>query len=1046
MRFGIKERMARPAPPSLRVFTVPAGRPFLAALADALLTGNLPAPGGVRPDPLALADVTLYLPSRRATRTLHEAFLAASGGRALLLPKIRTVHEGGDDFALAAGLQNGDGAGDEIRPAIGDVERDLALTRLVLAWSEATARGGGSAGRELEKFAGTGARTPAQALSLARELARLMDTVEIEGVSLEKLGTLVPEAFSGHWHATLEFLKIITDNWPRHLAELGVMSPMDRANRVMAAEAARLEAAAPPAPVIVAGVTGTVPAAMRLMKAVARLPNGALVLPPVDQTLDQESWEEIAKHPEHPQFGLKKLLDGLGVARSDVQPLPGHASTPAQRARWTLVCEAMRPAGTTERWHTFIAERDRKEMARALDGVSVLEAPSAEDEAEAIALILREVAETPGRTAALISPDRLLARRVTARLEAWQLRVDDSAGRPFGKTVVGAYLDLVIEAAALRFEPVALMTLLKHPLCRLGWPAGKLAHAARALEVAALRGPYFGRGLDGLEAALEAAETARARHRPGRLVARHGRDLAHRLVADLQAAFAPLEEVFAAGGRQPLPSFVRAHAATAQRLAATSAGDGGAGLWQGEAGEWVGRFLAGVLEPSQTDPPRLRAADYPDFYRGLVAETDIRAGGATHPRLFIWGPLEARLQQPDVVVLGSLNEGTWPQNADPGPWLNRPMRETLGLPAPEERIGHAAHDFTSLLGAERVYLTRAAKIDGVPTVPSRWLLRLQALLRGVGHEPAAAAPWLAWAQARNDIAGKPRPVRAPEPRPPLTLRPRQLSVTTVEKWIANPYAIFARYILNLEPLPALGQQPDAALRGQIVHEALSRFAQAFPERLPNEPARELMAIAQRVLADYTGNARIAAFWAPRFTRFAGWFAETEGERRQDVARVLAEVDGSAVLAAPAGPFTLTARADRIDVGSMGLTITDYKTVANLAPLAQRALKGSAPQLALEAAIAAGGGFAGVEAKKVQALRYISASGGEPPGRDMTLETDDIAALAKQAEDGLARLIAHFDVEATPYRALRRSGFRYDYDEYAHLARVAEWSVETPEDA
>ena len=223
----------------------------------------------------------------------------------------------------------------------------------------------------------------------------------------------------------------------------------------------------------------------------------------------------------------------------------------------------------------------------------------------------------------------------------------------------------------------------------------------------------------------------------------------------------------------------------------------------------------------------MQAADYAEFYRALVAEKSIRPAGATHPRIFIWDTFEARLQQPDIVILGSLNEGTWPQPADPGPWLNRPMRQTLGLPAPEERIGEEAHAFVSLLGAERVYLTRAAKIDGVPTVPSRWLLRLQALLAGLGQTAAASEPWLAWAQARNHIEGQPTPVRAPEPRPPVALRPRQLSVTTIEKWIANPYAIFAERILGLQALPVLGREPDAALRGQIVHEALGRFALAL---------------------------------------------------------------------------------------------------------------------------------------------------------------------------------------------------------------------------
>ena len=127
----------------------------------------------------------------------------------------------------------------------------------------------------------------------------------------------------------------------------------------------------------------------------------------------------------------------------------------------------------------------------------------------------------------------------------------------------------------------------------------------------------------------------------------------------------------------------------------------------------------------------MRAADYADLYATLLARENVRERTAVHPRVAIWGPFEARLQQPDILILGSLNEGTWPEAAEPGAWLNRPMRRDLGLPSPEEEIGRAAHDFVSLLGAKTVYLTRAEKVDGVPTVPSRWLMRLTALLKGM---------------------------------------------------------------------------------------------------------------------------------------------------------------------------------------------------------------------------------------------------------------------------------------------------------------------------
>jgi ATP-dependent helicase/nuclease subunit B len=501
-----------------------------------------------------------------------------------------------------------------------------------------------------------------------------------------------------------------------------------------------------------------------------------------------------------------------------------------------------------------------------------------------------------------------------------------------------------------------------------------------------------------------------------------------------------LEELFASSAESNLSTLVAAHIAAVEALGKAEAGAEGAPLFRGDAGDDASKFLTSLR--TEENAPDMRPADYPAFYRSLAEEVTVRLRAPTHPRLFIWEPYESRLQHPDVVILGSLNEATWPQAADPGPWLNRPMRQALGLPAPEERIGDAAHIFTSLLGVGRVYLTRAAKIDGVPTVPSRWLLRLRALLAGVGHAAPADRPWLAWARERNALAGPARPVKAPEPRPALALRPRQLSATTIERWIANPYAVFAQRILGLEMLPALGRQPDAALRGQIVHEALGRFAQRFPDSLPEDICAELVALAEAGLEELAGAPRVAAFWTPRFDRFAEWFADTERGRRAGVQQTLAEVEGAIVLPGPAGPFTLKARADRIDIGDGGLVITDYKT-GNIKDLAGRAEQGRAPQLPLEAAIAIAGGFTGLPGQEVAGLRYISASGGEPPGQECELE--DVGRLAREARDGLIRLIAKFDDAATPYRALRRARFNYRYDDYAHLARVAEWSAETIEE-
>lgn len=1058
------------------IFTVPAGQPFLDALATAILAGDLPVRGGKAPSPVDLPNVTLLMPTRRATRALQDAFLRAGKGRALLLPKIIAIAEGQEDLTLLSGIASLDtlATGTEsIPPAVSNMERLLVLTQLVMRWSEAMRQPAADAIRGMEAYSAAGSNTPAQAAHLAAELARLMDMVETENVDLDKLDTLVPEEFSEHWQHTLNFLRIVTEFWPVHLAERGFASPSARRNALLLAEARRYRENPPKGPVIVAGVTGSIPATVELMRAVAALPNGAIVLPGLDLALDDASWDAIApadaaatRHPEHPQYGLKKLIEGLGLTRADIGLLPGTSLDAEHSARAKLISEAMRPASTTERWHTFIADAasDEIDIAGSLNGVSLIEAATQQDEAEAIALILREAAETPGRTAALVSPDRLLARRVAVRLEAWGITVDDSAGRPFAKTVPGAFLDLIIEAVAKDFAPPELMALLKHPLTRLGLDPFAVRRAGRALELAAFRTAYLGRGLDGVEQALERAQSdirarsatavspgpgeetnvARFRHPAVRRLFDDDWLGARDLVARLRVALAPLVDAYADRNKHALRRYAEAHLKAAEALAVTpeSAPEGetptASPLWSGEAGSAALAFFTGLLDANMPSP-EIEAADYADLYRGLIARENVRPRVPVHPRLSIWGPFEARLQQTDVMILGSLNDGTWPESADPGPWLNRPMRKTLGLPSPEETIGHAAHDFSSFLAARRVILTRAEKVEGVPTVPSRWLLRIEALLDGLGASDKLApdTPWLAWARQR-DAAPRTPPIEAPTPRPPVSMRPRRMSVSRVETFIANPYAIFAKDILKLEAMEPLGADPGASLRGSIIHEALSRFAKKFPSDLPANIEAQLYTIAQAVFSEYRAHPRVAAFWLPRFERFARWFAETEAARRAGVTAIAAEISGARVLAAPAGPFTLTARADRIDVTQNGLVITDYKT--GVAPNDKRVTSCEAPQLPLEAAIAAEAGFAGIPQIPVSALRYIRASGAEPPGEERTIKSSDVTALANEAVQGLQRFVAAFDDEQTPYKALRRSRFNYDYDDYAHLARVAEWSV------
>ncbi|MDX1425669.1 MAG: double-strand break repair protein AddB, partial [Kiloniellales bacterium] len=501
---------------------------------------------------------------------------------------------------------------------------------------------------------------------------------------------------------------------------------------------------------------------------------------------------------------------------------------------------------------------------------------------------------------------------------------------------------------------------------------------------------------------------------------------------------APLTKALAA--RRPNPARVVAeHLAFAEALAASDQESGAERLWAGADGEAAATFMAELGEAAGHGPA-LGGERYPAFLAALMAAQVVRPRYGRHPRLAILGPLEARLQQFDLTILSGLNEGTWPAQVDPGPWLSRPMQAAFGLTLPERRIGLSAHDFAQAFAAPRVVLTRAGRVEGAPSVPSRWLLRLEALLSALGCPHALAdegGRGRGWADALDrpaEIAA----VSAPAPCPPLDARPRRLSVTQIETWMRDPYALYARHVLRLEPLEPLDADPGAAERGTLVHAALEAYLRAYPDGPPPDPVAALIAVGRQVFEPLRARPGLWAFWWPRFLRVAEWFAGVDLARRRDGLTAWPEARGRLSLDGPAGPFVLTAKADRIERRADGaLAIVDYKTGAP--PRAGDVELGFAPQLPLEAVIAAAGGFADVPAGEVAALEYWRLSGGQPPGEIVPLRADP-DALAAAARDGLARLIARFDDPATGYPSVPRPLRAPRFSDYAHLARIKEWSL------
>ena len=976
------------------VATIDPGRGFVATLARGLLAEH-------GDDALSLAQTRVFLPTRRAVRALEEA-LPRLLGRATLLPRIEALgdldseeNDGFDDPQVSA------------PPAVGGLERRLLLAELVRAGPP------------------SGSAVPgAQAMALAGALARLLDEMQTARLDFAALEAPVPDELAEHWRETLEFLTIVARHWPEILAERGTIDPAARRVRLLEALAGRWRRSPPETPVIAAGSTGSAPAVADLLATVAGLPKGLVILPGLDRGLDDDSWAALDE--THPQFGLKALLQRLGTERCEVAVWPDPEAPPAPRT--AFLREVMRPDATVDRWRA-LGRIGAEEAA----GIETVDCPDPRSEAETVALAMREALETPGRTAALVTADRGLARRVRVELGRWGLDVDDSAGQTLADTPPGVFLRLTAAALEADLAPIPLLAMLKHPLASGGMARADFLRLARRLDRSCLRGPRPAAGFAGLNAALDAA-CAKAEE-TGKPPPEDLRDW----IGDMAAAAAPLKDALARD-RTALAGTVAAHRTFVEWLSADE--KGAAGVWAREAGQACLAVFDELESAARGLRRPLPGRDYPAVLDDALKDpyAALRPVRDRHPRLSIWGPLEARLLRADLTVLGGLNEGTWPHEAAADPWLGRRMRKTIGLPPPEQRTGLAAHDFTQLAHAPRVLVTRAAQVDGTPTVKARWLTRLGAVRKGA-RLAAAKNPWPGLRAALDRPGAPPRPAPPPAPRPPVAARPRRLSVTRVEAWMRDPYEIYARHILNLRALDAIDADPAQAEYGTAIHEALARFVAGTPGPLPADALERLLATGRETLDATGAPPSLKAFWRPRFARVAEWFVENlRGSRARGVESKV-EIEGAWRFDAPGGAFVLTARADRLDIRRDGkdkeIDIIDYKTGA---PPAEREIAaGFAPQLPLTGAILLHDGFEGVKGGSLRSLAHWQLSGRDPAGKIVEPKKTSAEALARAAARGVKELAALYDDPDTPYESRPSPRHAPKYSDYEHLARVGEWS-------
>ncbi len=992
--------MAGHNPP--RVFTIAVHHAFADALAAGLLKQHQRSD-----DPLALARGMLLLPNARAVRAVRDAFIRHAG-EALLLPRLVAIGE--DDLEAAAGSALDRIEGEPLPPAIDPLQRRLLLAHIIrVAHPEQ-------------------ANSPAAAVKLADGLARLLDALAIEEVAFDELSDLLTEdaAIARHWGLALDLLTHVSEHWPTLLATLGVSDRAVRRNQLFDRTTALWgRDGLPTGWLCAAGITVSAPAIARLLRTIACADGGSVVFPYLDQLMEDSEWAMLGGDPRdreegtprpretHPQYHLKLLLERMGIARAEVEAWPVEATESDLTSRPAVFRHLFAPAEATRVWPT-LSEAERK-----LPGVCALDCADPAEEALTIALAMREMLNQPGKTAALVTPDRGIATRVAAQFARWGIKVDDSAGEPLAQTPAGRLLLSLAAAAASHFAPVPLLTLLAHPLVGTGGAVdeGELSNPARLLWLdgvraldLALRGPRPPAGLGGIIDALAGEKQAET-------------------LEWWSTAVLPLLQPLTVLEDRTLEAALPVLRAGLEALA-------GEGIWAGADGRALAALFDELTLHAAAWPEPVAVEDLAPLLATLMEGVSVRQPQGGHPRLFIWGLIEARLQRADRMILAGLNEGQWPQLPTPDPWLAPGLRRRLGLPGADRQIGLSSHDFSTALGAPDVLLTRALREGTAPTVPSRLRLRIDALL-GEKLKPKSGPLDLSAVARVLDARAVATPVAQPQPAPPVDLRPKAISASALDTLLADPYSWYAAQILGLRPLDPLDAVPDARWQGIYVHELLHQWlkGESWDPDL-------LVTMARNRLLQKDISALLRTMWGPRLYDALKWVGETIVEQRREGRHpILAATECRGEMTVHG--ITLSGKADRIDRLLDGsLAVIDYKTGGSPKPSQVNA--GFGNQLGLLGALAQAGAFDGTGAA-VSTFEYWRLNrrpkgGGFGHVTTPFLQRGDIAITADNCvEAALGRLAegAAYLTEPRPFTAKQVPAYA-PYADYDQLMRLEEW--------
>lgn len=1052
------------------LFTIPPGVPFLETFAQSLMRGELLTSFNYNPDqPHKLARCRIYVPTRRAARALRSEFADQIGHQSVILPDIRALGEVDDDLGFFENAASADLSQDE---PISQVQAMLILGDLILAWKKALPK---AFSEQLQSVPLVAPANPSDALWLAAELLSLLEASESEEIDLRKIDYINLQEHAEWWQLTLEFLKIVREYWPERLKEIRRQSNASHQVNLLDRQTQDLITNGHDGPVIVAGSTGSLPATARLIKAVSMLSQGAVVLPGLDQDMRHEDWSYIYHYADdqkkfapseqltavvtqgHPQFGLARLLYRIGLRVDDVYQVPKLGAENAERqARGKIITKAMLPSAMTTIW-ADTAQKNIEQEITAFKNVSLLQAGNDREEAAAIAVAMRLALDgsiqSHKRNVALVTPDRNLALKVSIELQKFGIKADDSGGVSLSQSQIGTLLMLTLDASLGVPDHAVLASFLKHPYTCFGTEGIVRDKAISVIERTILRGASQNYRPHQLSQALNAylENLDQQTHVPlwCQNISPDDIQTAISFADKLNSEF---RQFYALSGEQDieldtlLPVARWTEKTISLLEAITLSGDENYQVWDSEAGQ----KLVSLLEEIVSCPADMHVTgrEWLQMLEPLLSGQVVKPKTGSHPQVMIWGALEARLQNVDTIILAGLNEGIWPSTSSNDPFLSRSMKSEIGLEPPERRIGLAAHDFQMGMGAQNVVLSRSKKSNGAPTVASRWVQRLCAVLSvdTVSAIKSRGDDLIAFSNSQTDGATG-QIAKRPDPKPASDAQPKSYSFSEISTLRRDPYAVYAKRILRLQPFESFSNEADLRARGTIFHAVLEEFSKLLSDQKPDELELLLAEILERNFASSGLPNEIAILWEDRFSRLIKPFVEWELHHGENVHDRIIEASAKCRLPGDI-EFFITGRADRIDVLDDGtVDIIDFKT--GLSPSAKEARSLLDPQLPLEAFAVMQSGFKNIGPSSVRSLKYVRLKPADQlivdqvEAKPTRKEPEPYSAeqLGQKAADELSQLLQELYHNKIGFKSRTIPKMDRDYTgDYNHLARVSEWSV------